>query len=167
MRILTSALWVLMICCPSFVLQRAAGEVKSDSPLKIRISAPRSSVCLGDKAFIIDVVVINEGQSKISFDSGHVRVDAGYLAIFDTTTMKFRTEGMSIQQDRIPTSSESFGNIELLPGQAYVRQFSFPLPKPFFDEPGFYHLMPSVSIDAFSPKADPKSGLIFEVRDCN
>lgn len=167
MRILTKALYVLMVCCFSIVLPRAGGEVKSDSQLKIRISAPHSSVCMRDGVFMIDVTVINEGQSKISFDSRHVLVDAGYLAILGTTTMKFRTEGMSIQQDRIPMPSDLPMNIELLHNQALVRQFSFPLPKSFFNEPGFYQIMPSVSIDAFSPKAEPKGGIIFEVRDCD
>lgn len=151
----------------SLALPISAGGVVANSPLKIRVSAPRSSVCVGDKSISIDITVVNEGQSKITFDSRHLAVHAGYGALFDTTTLKLRTEGMSVQQDRMSSASDHPTMIELQQNQAYVQQVSLPLPNPFFSEPGFYLLMPLVSIDAFSNQADPKAGIIFEVRDCD
>jgi hypothetical protein len=166
MKTLVNAVY-LSICGLSLALPTAAGEVMVNSPLEIRVSAPRSSVCAGDKAIAVDITVLNEGQSKISFDSRHLHINAGYGALFDTTTMKRRTEGISIQQDRMPSATDQQTIIELQQNQAYVRRVSFPLPSSFFSQPGFYLLMPSVSIDASSLKADPKTGIIFEVRDCD
>jgi hypothetical protein len=114
----------------------------------------------------VDIIVTNEGTSKAIFDSRRVEVNVGYAALFDTTTLKRRTEGMSVQQDRISSASDRPTMIELQPNQAYVRPFSLSLPTPFFSQPGFYLLMPSVSIGSSSNKADPKAGVIIEVRDC-
>jgi hypothetical protein len=111
-------------------------------------------------------VVINGGKSKVTFDSRHLQVNAGYGALFDTSTLKRRTEGMSVQQDRMPVATDQPALIELEQNQAYVRHTSMPLPTPFFSQPGFYLLMPAVSVDAFSVQADPKTGIIFELRDC-
>ncbi|MGA8090250.1 MAG: hypothetical protein WCA10_23460 [Terracidiphilus sp.] len=157
----------LSICGLSLALPNAAGEVKANSSLEVKVSAPRSSVCVGDKAITIDITILNHGQSNIGFDSHHLHVNVGYGALFDTTTMKRRTEGIAIQQDRMASGSDQQTIIALEQNQAYVRQVSFPLPSSFFSQPGFYLLMPSVSIDAFSLKPDPKTGIIFEVRDCD
>lgn len=151
----------------SLALPISAGGVVEPSPLKITVSAPRSTACVGDKALSIEITVVNQGQSKITFDSRHLAVHAGYAALFDTTSLKRRTDGMSVQQDRIPSASDHPTMIELQQNQAYVRQASLPLPSSFFREPGFYMLMPLVSIDAFTNQADPKAGIIFEVRDCD
>jgi hypothetical protein len=160
-----ASLSVLSFCLLTLPLSSSSSAVTADSPVQIRVSAPRSWVCVGDKAISLDIVVVNEGQSKVSFDSHHFQVNAAYGALFDTSTLKRRTEAMSVQQDRTPTT-EHPALVELEKNQAYIRHASMPLPTPFFSQPGFYLLMPAVSVDAFSMQADSKRGIIFELRDC-
>jgi hypothetical protein len=165
MKIFISSL-VLPICLLTSSQSISSGAGTAQSPVQIKVSAPRSWVCVGDKAISLDIVVINEGQSKVSFDSHKMQVNVAYGALFDTTTFKRRTEAMSVQQDRIPVATDRPGLVELEKNQAYTRHASLPLPTPFFSQPGFYLLMPAVSIDIFSIQSDPKTGIIFELRDC-
>jgi hypothetical protein len=156
----------LLVSTLIFALPIAVRGATATHSITIRVSAPRSSVCVGDKAFAIDVLVLNEGESKYSFDSNKLYANAGYGILFDTSTMKRRNGAMTIQQDPMPGASQKPVIIELQKNQAYVRELSLSLPVSFFDKPGFYLLMPSVAIDEFSLEPDPKTGIIFEVRDC-
>jgi hypothetical protein len=162
----TFASSLMLPLCWLASLSASSGAATADSPVEIRVSAPRSWVCVGDKAISLDIVVFNGGLSKVSFDSHHLQINAGYGALLDTSTLKRRTDAMSVQQDRMPVATDHPDLIELEKNQAYIRHASMPLPTPFFSQPGFYLLMPAVSIDAFSTKADPKTGIIFELRDC-
>jgi len=164
MKLFTSAAYLSLFWLG--LASPGAHGMTDEGLLKIRVSASRSSVCVGDKALSVDIIVTNEGTSKAIFDSRRVDINVGYAALFDTTTLKRRTEGMSVQQDRIRSASDRPAMVELQPNQAYVRPISLSLPTPFFSQPGFYLLMPAVSIGSASHRADPKAGVIIEVRDC-
>jgi len=157
-----SALFCLAIVATTSVSQ---SPPKATPNLRAFASLPHSTICSSVKELQLDITLINLGSSAYQFDSKQFVVRPAYGALVDTSTMKRRVAGFTVQQDRIPVpQSPSF--VLLGEKQSYVHHLSLSLADKFFDAPGFYVLMPSISLESFSVAPDPKTGIIFELRDC-
>jgi hypothetical protein len=73
---------------------------------------------------------------------------------------------MSIMGDRMGPKPQA-KLVTMAGGGAYTQAISFSLQNEFFSKPGFYSLMPSVSIGKLTRPADPSTAMIFELRDCD
>jgi hypothetical protein len=114
----------------------------------------------------LDVAFINVSGSTYRFDSKHISIRPAYGALVDTSTMKRRMAGLAVQQDRMG-APQSPRFVVLKENETYVQHVSLPLTDTFFNTPGFYVVMPSISLDGFSVAPAPRTGIIFEIRDCD
>lgn len=136
------------------------------SGIQIFLALRSSVVCLKAPALLADMVLVNRDATPYSIDLTQLSVISGYSAIIDTSVMQYRSAGMSIMGDRMGPKPKTT-RVTMAGGGGYTQTISFSLQNKFFNKPGFYSLIPSVSIGKLTRPADPSKAMIFELRDCD
>jgi hypothetical protein len=127
------------------------------------------SVCIGTENLHVQVLVTNRGEVPVDLDTGRLSTTVGFVALIDTTEMKFRHESFSSIYD--PIGEAPPPQITALPPKGFFeREMEVPIKGPFFSHAGFYKLnlsssvrvnRPSQSSDVFS-----SDSAIVELRAC-
>ena len=144
--------------------QATEGSVKPPN-VQILLALRSSAVCLKTPELQADLVLVNRDDKPYVVDVKDLNVIAGYTAIIDTSTMQYRSAGMSNMGDRMGPRLEPV-LVAIPPGGAYSQPLSFSLQNTFFSAPGFYSLMPSISIGKLTRPADPATAILFQIRSC-
>lgn len=140
-----------------------ADELPDSPKVQIVLALQSSVVCLRSPQLQADLLLVNRDYKSYVFDVNDLNVITGYSTI--STSAHSRSAGMNTMYDRIGPKPKP-ALVSVVPGGAYSQSLSFSLQNSFFAAPGFYRLMPSISIGKLRKSADSATAIIFEMRDC-
>jgi hypothetical protein len=128
-----------------------------------------SSMCIGANSLNVRIVITNRGSEPVELDVSRLSTTVGFMALIDTTEMKFRTQTLGVNTDPVGKPKPP-AVTQLPPSGFFERDIQLPIRDPFFSQAGFYRLNLSSSVrvgqashshDVFS-----SSSAIFELRAC-
>jgi len=142
-------------------------EPKKDLEILTVMTSP--SVCIGAELLSIRIVIANRSREAVELDMSRLSTTAGFVALVDTTEMKFRTQTLAVNSDSVGKPSASATT--LLPPNGFLeKDLQFPIRDSFFAQAGFYRLNLSSSVRvgrlSFSRDVLSSSSAIFELRAC-
>ena len=150
---------VALLCASS----SPADELPASPKVQIILALKSSVVCLKSPHLQADLLLVNRGDESYVFDVNDLNVITGYSTV--STSAHSRSAGMSTMYDRIGPKPKP-ALVSVTPNGAYSQSLSFSLKDSFFAAPGFYRLMPNISIGKLRKPVDLATAIIFEVRDC-
>jgi hypothetical protein len=142
-------------------------ESKGDVEILAVMNSP--SACIGAEHLSVRIIVTNRGGGPIELDESRLSTTVGFVALIDTTEMKFRTQTLGVNSDPVgkpkpPTVTQ------LSPNGFFERDIQLPIRDPFFSQAGFYRLNLSSSVrvgqSTHSHDVFSSSSAIFELRAC-
>lgn len=142
---------------------------KPNEQLEILAVMNSPSVCVGAANLSVRIVVTNTGEAPVELDVSRLSTTAGFVALIDTTEMKFRSQTLGVNSDPIGKASPS-AMILLPPKGFFEKEINLPIGDPFFSQAGFYRLNLSSSVRAGQSSRSrdvfSSSSAIFELRAC-
>jgi hypothetical protein len=102
--------------------------------LQMFVSPRTSSMCLGAKAVVLDVLVVNQGSTDASLDTGKFRASFAFSEISGLAGTIGQSRGMAVIPDRLGNAAASHIVI-LRSKQAFTQELSFSLPSTFLTSP--------------------------------
>lgn len=162
MNILNKLMMLIFLCAVITPLGRSQTSAKN---LQMFVSPRASSVCHGEKALILDILIVNQGNDDVSLDIGKYRASVAFSEVSGATSTIGQSNGMAMIPDRIGTASASHTLI-LKSKQAFTEELTLSLSDAFFSNLGLYRAMPSITFGSIERPASLATGFIFELRDC-
>lgn len=147
--------------------QPTAAKPGEDLAIVAFINDP--SVCIGAPHFSMRILVVNRGGETVEVEGSSLSTTAGFVALIDTTEMKFRNQMLSTNGDPVGRASPS--SVAVLPPKGFwEKEIEIPIHGTFFAQAGFYRLNLSASVRA-GPPSHPRdvfssSSAILELRNC-
>ena len=145
---------------------RAVQEEKSSHDLKMFVSPRSSSVCLGEKAILFDVLAVNESTHDMMIDVGNFSARIAYMKISTPSSTNGSMSGMTSMLDRLGPVAPSPQLVNLKPKESFQTQMTASLSDEYFSEPGIYRAMPSIMLGTIERASSLDHGIIFELRRC-
>jgi hypothetical protein len=169
-RFIQFALGMMFMALAS-LLGASQKETPKDLPkddLEIFAILQNPSACKGAENLRVEVIVTNRGEVPVGLDISRLSTTIGFLALVDTTEMKFRHEAFSSSYDPVQAPSPSITTLP--PNGFFRRDMEIPINSSFFSRAGFYkvNLSSVVRVNQSSQSRDlyGSSTAIFELRAC-
>ena len=160
---------MFMVVTVSGPSQTAAGKEEPKEGLEILAVMDNPSVCIGTEHLGVRIVVTNKGGEPVELDVSRLSTTVGFVALIDTTEMKFRTQTLGVNSDPVGKPRPPATTV-LPPNGFFERDIQLPIRDPFFSQAGFYRLNLSSSVrvgqSAHSHDVFSSSSAIFELRAC-
>ena len=102
--------------------------------LQMFVSPRTTSMCFGAKAVFLDVLIVNQGSTDVSLDTGKFRASFAFSEVSSATSTIGQSRGMSVIPDRLGNAAASHVVI-LRSKQAFTQELSFSLPSTFLTSP--------------------------------
>jgi hypothetical protein len=149
--------------------QSAPVKEEPNGGLEILAVMNSPSVCVGTDHLSVRIVVTNRSGEPVELDTSRLSTTAGFVALIDTTEMKFRTQTLGVNSDPVGKARPSA--MVQLPSKGFFEQeIHLPIRDQFFSQAGFYRLNLSSSVrlgpSAQSHDVFSSSSAIFELRAC-
>jgi hypothetical protein len=162
-------LGMFMVVTFTGLSQTEVGKGESKEGLGIFAVMDSPSACIGTEHLGVRLVLTNKGREPVELDVSRLSTTVGFIALIDTTEMKFRTQTLGVNSDPVGKPSPS-ATIALPPNGFFERDIQLPIRDPFFSQAGFYRLNLSSSVRAgqspHSHEVVSSSSAIFELRAC-
>lgn len=164
------SLTAAFIFIATFVLsQSTRGKEEPKGDLEILAAMDSPSVCLGTDYLGVRIMVTNKGGEPVDLDVSSLSTTAGFVALIDTTEMKFRSEALGISGD--PIGHVKPARVLLPPKGFFEKEVRLPIRNAFFNHEGYYRLLLSsfVRVGQASRAHDVLSSdnaMIFELQTC-
>lgn len=160
---------MFIVVATSMQAQSAPVKEEPTGGLEILAVIYSPSVCVGTDHLSVRIVVTNKGRESVEVDTRRLSTTAGFVALIDTTEMKFRTQTLGVNID--PVGEARPRALVQLPSKGFFEQeIHLPMHDPFFSQAGFYRLNLSSSVrvgpSAQSHDVFSSSSAIFELRGC-
>jgi hypothetical protein len=127
------------------------------------------SPCIGTDHLKVSIMVVNDGSEPLTIDASRLSTTMGFIALINTTEMKFRTETHGSSLDPIGNAHPVLPKTLIAKG-FFVKDIDVPIRDPFFNQAGFYKLNLSSSIRVDQPSGSrdvySSSSAIIELRAC-
>lgn len=159
---------IFMIVTVSGLSQTTVGKGEPKEGLEILAVLDNPSVCIGTEHLGVRIVITNKGRKPVDLDVSRLSTTGGFLALIDTTEMKFRHQTFSSSYDFIGHAPRP-SITTVVPNGFFEREIHLPIHDPFFSQAGYYRLNLSSSVRVGSAAAHDvfsSSSAIFELRDC-
>jgi hypothetical protein len=149
--------------------QTATAKEEPKGDVEILAVMNGSSMCIGTERLNVRIVITNRGSEPVELDVSSLSTTAGFMALIDTTEMKFRTQTLGVNSDPVGKPKPPAAT-QLPPNGFFERDIQLPIRDPFFSRAGFYrlNLSSSVRVGQASHSRDvfSSSSAIFELRAC-
>jgi hypothetical protein len=164
-----SLIAMCMVVATSVLSQNGSSKEEPNRGVEILALMNSPSVCLGADHLSVRLVVTNQGREPVDLDVSRLSTTGGFLALIDTTEMKFRHQTFSSSYDFIGHAPRP-SITTLAPNGFFEKDIEIPIRDPFFSREGLYKLSLSSSVrlgpSAQSHDVFSSSSTIFELRAC-
>jgi hypothetical protein len=164
-----SLIAAFMAVTVSALSQTAAAKEGPKGDLEILAVMNRPSVCVGTDHLSVRIMITNKGEEPVQLDVSRLSTTVGFIALIDTTEMKFRSQTLGVNSDPVGKPIPPATTV-LLPNGFFEREIHLPIHDPFFSRAGYYRLNLSSSVRVGrSPRSHDvfsSSSAIFELRAC-
>lgn len=160
---------MFMVVTVSGLSQTKGGKGEQKEGLEILAVMDNPSLCIGTEHLGIRIVVTNKGREPVELDVSRLSTTGGFVALIDTTEMKFRHQTFSSSYDFIGHAPRP-SITTLAPNGFFEKDIEIPIRDLFFSREGLYKLNLSSSVRAGQPPHShdvfSSSSAIFELRAC-
>jgi hypothetical protein len=163
MRIALNQFVILIFLC-GIIAPLGRGQASATN-LQMFVSPRASSACHGEKALILDVLIVNQGKEDVSLDVGKYRASIAFSTVSGAASTVGQSSGIAMIPDRVGPLAASHILI-LKSKQVFTEELTLSLSDVFFSKPGLYRAMPSITFGSIERPASLDTGFIFELRDC-